>query len=146
MRHFSRNLTGVLTMFVGILGVCSADVAGEQIAILEPPPGGQSFGHSTATDGEFVVVGDPQFDPTISEINVGAAIVYRRIGTEWVQDAILIPDNDYPELQYHGQSVAIDQGIIVVGAYRDSSVCDGVGHCSYGVGQRLPSRSRRLGL
>ena len=131
MRQLSHKLTGFLTVFVLMLGVRSAAAAGEQIARLEPPAGAEWFGFSTATDGDHVVVGDLKFDHMISQTG-GAAIVYRRDGNEWVQDSVLKPDTSFPELQLYGYSTAIDQDIIVVGAYFDMSVCNPVRDCGMG--------------
>ncbi len=129
MQPFSRKSIGFLTLSICFLGVYNTPAMGGQIAKLEKPIGASWFGFASATDGNYVVVGDYTFDAAISQ-NRGTAIVYRLDGSSWVQDAMLIPNS--PEIQLYGYSVAIDQDLVVVGAYYDTSVCNPVGDCSMG--------------
>jgi len=131
MQQLSRKSIGFLAMWVCILGAYSAQAMGGQLAKLARPTGAGRFGFSTATDGNYVVVGDFTFDHTISQTG-GAAIVYRQEAGSWVQDAMLIPNTFHPNLQLYGYSVAIDQDIIIVGAKFDMSVCNPVGDCGMG--------------
>jgi len=125
------NSLRVLIVASGVLGVLSTSAAGAELVKLGPPPGANWFGFSTATDGNFVVVGDLGFDdPTVTQ-TIGVAIVYRREGGQWVQDSVLVPQNP-SAIKLYGYSVAIDHDIIAVGAYSDFSVCQNFGDCSMG--------------
>ena len=84
-----------------------------------------NFGWSVAIDGDTVVVGAPnergngtggEEDDSLS--SAGAAYVFERNGTTWAKQAYLkatLPAED----SYFGHAVAIDEGTIVVGAYRE---------------------------
>lgn len=76
------------------------------------------FGSAMATDahGNFVVVGAPHEDT--GELNSGAAYIYQRINGTYEQIKKLTP-SDPSEDKKFGASVAIDDSIIVVGAYAD---------------------------
>jgi len=131
MRHIKWESVFFLSSAFMVLGVWPADVWGIQLAKLDIPTGSSWYGFSVATDGEYAVVGDIGFDAAISQTG-GTAIVYRRVGNDWVQDAMLIPDTVAPQLQLYGYTVAIDQGLIIVGSNFDMSVCNPVGDCGMG--------------
>jgi hypothetical protein len=75
-----------------------------------------SFACSAAVFGDSVLVGAYCADP--NGINSGAAYVYRFNGSNWVEeDKLVAPDGASGE--YFGNSVAIYDDTIVIGAYQD---------------------------
>jgi hypothetical protein len=84
------------------------------------------FGMSVAISNNTIVVGAPHWDATASNLNVGAAYLFVREGTEWEQQTMLIPSdisqNDSAENNIlnvpilFGASVAISGDTVVVGA------------------------------
>ena len=73
---------------------------------------GDGFGHCVAISGDRIVVGAPgiQMDPDFDR-----AYVFRREGTAWVEDVVLVGSDTVAGDQF-GTSVAIDGDVIVVGA------------------------------
>jgi hypothetical protein len=93
------------------------------------------FGRAVAVSGDTMVVGAPWEDSSASGVNgsqsdnsasySGAAYVFVRNGTNWIQQAYLKPSN--PELPDNfGLSVAISGDTIVVGAWGEASSATGV--------------------
>lgn len=76
------------------------------------------FGISVAIDSETIVVGTPHITQTINAAP-GAAYVFVRQGSTWIQQARLIAD-DGAANDWMGQSVAISGETIVVGAPGDT--------------------------
>jgi uncharacterized protein (TIGR03382 family) len=76
-----------------------------------PSAGGpnHAFGNAVAFDGTTVVIGAPNFD------NIGRAYVFRLSGADYVQEALLEPDNPNGVRDF-GEAVAVDGDTIVVGA------------------------------
>ena len=74
------------------------------------------FGQSVAMDADFVVIGAPGAERVGREFI--PSYVFRRVGSAWVEDAILAPDDISPRSQF-GRSVAISDEVIVVGAIID---------------------------
>lgn len=70
------------------------------------------FGYAVAVYGDTAVVGDPYND--LDGINAGAAWVFVRSGTSWVEQARLVP-SDAPASVF-GWSVDIYEDYVVVGA------------------------------
>ena len=77
--------------------------------------GGDQFGTTLAMSGDYVIVGAPRKDGVGR--NSGAAYVFRRQGTEWVEQAKLLA-SDETRADYFGISVAIDGDTALVGAHR----------------------------
>ncbi|MGI9245048.1 MAG: choice-of-anchor D domain-containing protein [Verrucomicrobiales bacterium] len=82
------------------------------------------FGYSLALDGDTLVVGARREDgdagssapsPNNHASEAGAAYIFVRDGTNWVQQAYLKASNA-AEFDYFGESVAIDGDTVVVGA------------------------------
>ena len=76
------------------------------------------FGTSAAYDGTYLVVGAPQ-DKNDAGYTTGAAYVYARTSSGWVQVSRLLPPDTYGSTHnniYFGTSVDISDGIIAVGA------------------------------
>jgi len=76
-----------------------------------PSAGGpnHAFGNAVAFDGTTVVIGAPSFE------NIGRAYVFRLLGADYVQEALLEPDNTNGVRDFGG-AVAVDGDTIVVGA------------------------------
>jgi hypothetical protein len=93
------------------------------------------FGQVVAISGSTMVVGAPYEDGASTGVNgdqnnfngseVGAAYVFIRVGTEWVQQAYLKPAR-YNSEDHFGASVAISGDTIVVGAPGEDSNATGV--------------------
>jgi hypothetical protein len=79
---------------------------------------GDWFGHSVALDGDTAVVG--AYQAYGSDQNSGAAYVFVRSGTIWVQVAKLVASEGASGDQFGG-SVAVDGDTALVGAHNDSS-------------------------
>ena len=72
------------------------------------------FGFSVDIDGDTMVVGAPFTDTLATDS--GSAFVFVRSGDSWTQQAELIRENNRPDFDRFGQSVAISGDTIVVGA------------------------------
>lgn len=72
------------------------------------------FGWSVGADGAYLVTGLP-YDNTGVTLTPGSAYVFRRDGSSWSQVIKLVPP-DGVDFDTFGESIAIDSGLIVVGA------------------------------
>ncbi|MEX2541117.1 MAG: FG-GAP repeat protein [Trueperaceae bacterium] len=81
---------------------------GESLA--EP---GSLFGSAVAVDGDTVVVGAPYHSQAGDR--AGAVFVFERQGSDWSATARLEPGDARPQA-YFGESVAVEDGVIAVGA------------------------------
>ncbi len=91
--------------------------------IPDPLPGvndSPHFGNSVAIDAGTIVIGAKQYSYD-GETYTGAAWVYVNNGTNWVVQADLaaLAGTDLVRLDFFGESVAIDDNTILVGAERD---------------------------
>ena len=77
--------------------------------------GGDEFGATLAMSGDYAIVGVPRKDDFGK--NAGAAYVFTRQGTQWVEQAKLVAP-DARTGDYFGISVAIDGDTALVGAHR----------------------------
>ena len=77
--------------------------------------GGDEFGSTLAMSGDYAIVGTPKKDDFGN--NSGAAYIFTRRGTEWVEQAKLVASNARAG-DYFGISVAIDGDTVLVGAHR----------------------------
>ena len=77
--------------------------------------GGDEFGTTLAMSGDYAIVGAPSKDDTGN--NSGAAYIFTRHGTEWVEQAKLVAPDARPG-DYFGISVAIDGDTVLVGGHR----------------------------
>ena len=78
---------------------------------------GDRFGTTLAVSGDYIVAGAPRKDG--GGRNSGAAYVFRRRGTEWLEQAKLVAPNQ-TRGDYFGISVAIDGDTVLVGAHRSN--------------------------
>ena len=93
------------------------------------------FGHQVAVGGETAVVSAYFEGSSASGVNgdqsnngssrSGAAYVYVRTGTNWVQQAYLKASNPGPNDRF-GSSVSVSSDTVVVGAYQEDSNATGV--------------------
>jgi trimeric autotransporter adhesin len=91
---------------------------------------GDSFGASLALDGDTLVVGAPNESSGDTGVNgdqtdngvrgAGAAYVFQRVGTTWVQEAYLKASNTAPSAAF-GTSVAVAGRTVAVGALNAAS-------------------------
>lgn len=117
------SLTGEVRMFRRVAG------AWQPAGTLFPEDDGIEgwFGWSLAVHGDVLVVGGPAtFE---GDVLTGAAFVFERAGGTWVQAARLVP-SDGANIDNFGQSVAVHDDVIVVGAPDD----DGPGASSFSTG------------
>ena len=84
-------------------------------AMLSPEDGGWlPFGSKVGVAGDFVVAGS-YMDSTFGD-DAGAAYIFRREGTEWVQDAKLFASDPHDDQEF-GCAVAMDGDVIVIGGH-----------------------------
>lgn len=97
------------------------------------------FGSAVAVSGDWIAVGAPSEDgagtgqgadqASNASQNSGAVYIFRRVGTGagayWTQEAYLKPANNHAWASY-GDAVALDNGLLVVGAHGDSSDAVGI--------------------
>lgn len=109
---------GDLGLFSGSAYVFRRDANGQwnQEAKLHASDGTltDQFGTSVAVSGDVAVIGAPNHDEGVSDS--GAAYVFQWDGTQWNDEGKLLPPNGQHEGDYLGYSVAIADGVIVVGA------------------------------
>jgi hypothetical protein len=91
------------------------------------PPGNGSpgftqteFGWSVAIDGNTIVIGAPGEQPTQASVYAGAAYVFQRSGTNWVQNLSLHGVGTNQE--FYGYSVAVSGNEIAIGAWGTGKV------------------------
>ena len=87
-------------------------------AILAPvdPTDSETFGASVAVQGERIVVGAT--NGSIGAVTPGVVYVFDRVGGTWSQTARL-QSSDAEQSDAFGNSVALDQDTLVVGAFQD---------------------------
>jgi hypothetical protein len=74
-----------------------------------------SFGHCVSINGDYALVGDYYGNDF-----KGAAYVFKRIGTNWIEDAKLTA-SDPEKFSLFGDSISIDGEYVIVGADCDGS-------------------------
>ncbi len=90
-----------------------------QEAILLPAEGavGDEFGFSVSIFGDYAVVG-ARLDDDVNGTDAGSAYVFKRTGTSWAQETILLPIDGAAGDNF-GRSVSISGDFAVVGANGD---------------------------
>ncbi len=81
---------------------------------------GDAFGTSVAVDGDLAVVGAVNAGNNLT----GAVYVYRFDGSQWIEEAKLTA-SDAVLRDYFGYSVAVENDVIVVGAYYTEATFEG---------------------
>lgn len=90
-------------------GQCETFVDHDELAY------GDLFGSSVAIGDDLLVVGSPRTGP----LNFGSAVVLRRVGTEWADEAILEPSD--PEFAANfGTDVDLDGNHVIVSRPREN--------------------------
>ena len=95
----------------------------EQTLIASDAREGLWFGVSIVLDGDALVVGGPMLGTWNVSEGIGAAYVFRRRGSTWVEEAILRP-SDSEAGAHFGWAIDMDGPRIVVGA-PCGSICGG---------------------
>jgi hypothetical protein len=95
----------------------------------------KTFGYASAISGDTVVISSPAEDSNATGVNgnqanhsasaAGAAYVFVRNGTSWLQQAYLKASNTESN-EFFGQSVAISGDTVVAGAYWEDSAATGL--------------------
>ena len=107
------DLPGLENAGAAYVFVRSASTWSEQQKLTRSPPGAHDyFGASVALSGDLAAIGTRPGD------NIHEALVFQRSGVTWSQDSIIVggvsSGSDF------GESVAISDGWLVVGALRDA--------------------------
>jgi len=109
----TRRIAGSI---VGLLSLSAPVWALDPEQILAPSDAalgyGQGFGQSVAISGDWLVMGAPDDDQF--EYDAGAAYVFRRVGTGWVEQEKLVGPALFEK--HSGTSVAIDGDWMVISA------------------------------
>lgn len=82
------------------------------------------FGNSVSIDGDYAIVGAPYEDPIVSGrplSNGGAAYIFHRSGTTWIEQAKLYRTAQSTVGAYFGWSVDISGDTVIIGAYRSTA-------------------------
>lgn len=131
MPGHSRLRPGWLLAFAGasIVIFSAAAYAREEIAKLTPSDPGAvlGFGQAVAISTEYIVVGAPS---GAGSITPGAIVVFKREGSEWVQEYKFFSNASGAYADAFGSAVAIDGDVIGVGAPYWGAVGPGVGYVS----------------
>jgi len=85
---------------------------------------GDEFGWSVSISGDYAIVGAQADDDNGS--GSGSAYVFKRTGTNWAQEAKLLP-SDGEAFEFFGRSVSISGDYVVVAAVSDDANGDGSG-------------------
>ena len=118
--------TKIIILLMGILafqGTLRAQTLLQNLKAIAPDAAnGDNFAYSVDIDGEYAVMGAETEDHDANGANfmgdAGSIYIFKLIGTTWTfQQKLVAPDRDGGE--NFGQSVAISNGYIVVGADRD---------------------------
>ncbi|MCB9851458.1 MAG: hypothetical protein H6819_00060 [Phycisphaerales bacterium] len=99
----------------GVVDACDIDGRVRLLTLLTPSDGavGLNFGVALAAEGDVIAVGATmEGGPTPT----GRVYVYRRVGGELLEDAILLPDAGLDAVEF-GRNIDIENGRIFVGEY-----------------------------
>jgi hypothetical protein len=101
------------------------------------------FGSSVSIDGDYAIIGAYR-DDDLGE-NSGAAYIFRRSGTSWLQQAKLLP-SDGDTIDEFGYSVSIDGNYAVIGAprYNDNGNECGAAYVFYRSGSSWSQQAKLL--
>ena len=78
--------------------------------------GADRFGYSVSISGDYAVVGAPYADLGPFGTNAGAAYIFQRTASGWIEVAKLAA-SDAASSNYFGHSVSIDGDNVIIGAY-----------------------------
>ena len=85
---------------------------------------GDNFGSCVALSGDILAVG--AYQSSSSSGHDGAAYVFTRSGATWTQQEYVKASNPHP-LDWFGYSVALESGLLAIGANREGSSATGIG-------------------
>ena len=123
MRSITTKIIILLAFLFGVNGLLPAQTLQQNLKALAPDASnGDNFAYSVAIDGEYAVMGAETEDHDENGVgfmgDAGSIYIFKLIGTTWTyQQKLVAPDRDGGE--NFGQSVAISNGYIIVGADRD---------------------------
>ena len=117
-------VSSIFALFAGT-GVSASILEGEQRIAASDADAYDWFGRSVDVSGDFAVVGAPGDDEEAT--NAGAAYVFRRQGTNWVEIQKLTAEVDAEQFDEFGFDVAIERDLIVVGAPGDDDAGNDAG-------------------
>lgn len=106
----------------GAVYAYSLETSEQTLAYYPPTSDASDFGTSLDIDGDLLVIGDPRAD--VDRISAGSAFVYNAATGAFLH-RLTAPDANASA--NFGRSVAIDNGLIVVGAYGDNEKGDFAG-------------------
>ena len=102
--------------------LATQSVVGSQIRLAASGLGtNDHFGDTVAIDGDYAVVGAP-YQAVSTNASAGAAYVFRRSGTNWIQEARLQPGDGATPRSWFGCAVSINSTNALVGRYGDGSL------------------------
>lgn len=114
-RHPTSHHPALLLAIASTLALAPIVLAIEEVATLAPSdvePGSNAFGTSVAIHGDWIAVGAPADNEFVE--GAGAAFMFRRVGTTWVQEDKLYSLGVYREGM--GHALAMDGEWLVAGA------------------------------
>jgi hypothetical protein len=103
--------------------LAAAPVGMEQRITASDADNSDRFGHSVDIHGDIAVIGAPDDDE--EAVNAGAAYVFRRTGSAWVEEAKLTAGVDAAAFDQFGWDVAVERDLIAVGAPNDDEAAGG---------------------
>ena len=137
----SNGLAGAGAAYVLRKSGSGTQMSWTQEAYLKASNAGEQdwFGSAVAVSGDWIAIGAPGEDSAAtgqggdqannSVPNSGAVYIFRRVGSGagayWTQEAYLKPSNNHDYTGY-GYALALDNGVLVVGAAGDDSNAVGV--------------------
>lgn len=109
----ARGLLAVIAFVFASASSCPAATRIESTRI-GIPGSGASLGSSVALRGDTAAVGAPSAQPT-PLVGSGSVNVYRRIGADWQQEAVLVPGNPVAGMAF-GSNVLLGDDLLVTQA------------------------------
>lgn len=82
---------------------------------------GDAFGRTISTNNDYIIVGAPYDDDDLNGRDSGSIYVFKRVGTNWIQETKLTAWDGAPQ-DHFGSSVSIDGYYIIVGAEGDDDM------------------------
>lgn len=110
-----------------------AGTAWSQTAKLIPSDAGFNArsGRCVSLDGDFAVLGAPAADDIGGPGEPGAAYLFQRLDSGWVERGKLVPGDPQPVSNF-GNGVSIDGSTIIVGDSSHDAACTGSSSCNSG--------------
>lgn len=109
------TLVTITLVTAAALGTRANAQCGETKLLASDAHCGAVFGAQVAMDGDVLAVGAPEDSSVLKQPGPGAAYVFRRLGTQWVQEQELVA-SDPGEGARFGSGVAVSGDRVIVGA------------------------------